>query len=59
MELQFKIEKPSKNLLKLLLSIPSNRQKAKNYIYKTIGKDYYKMSLRNKYILINYFKSKC
>ena len=59
MELQFRIDKPSKSLLKLLLSITNKRKKAKNNLYKTMGKDYYNMSLRKKYFLINHFKQKC
>lgn len=56
MEFKFSIKNPSKKTINFLF--PNKRKKTKENIFKTMGKDYYKMSLKNKYRLINYFKSK-
>lgn len=56
MNFKFSIKNPSKKTLNLFF--PNKRKKTKENIFKTMGKDYYKMSLKNKYRLINYFKSK-
>ncbi len=56
MEINFSINNPNQKILNLFF--PNKRKKAKNNILKTMGKDYYKMSLKNKYRLINYFKNK-
>lgn len=56
MEFKFSIKNPSKKTLNLFF--PNKRKKTKENLFKTMGKDYYKMSLKNKYRLINYFKSK-